>query len=306
MIARLSRRTLLPVFLAASVGGAAAAPVQVDPAFGYRIGDKVVATGEIAVDERAQLDVGTLPKVGRINGWLSLEDVQVRARRGGVQVVRTFQVTASAPEPRMLFLPKVDLKFKLGGRELTGQLESVPISVSPLASTEPILRTGFGALRPDRDVPDPDAAGALRNARLLAVALAVLALLWAAVRAFAMRRRGFAPFTLAARKLRRRATGPADPESVRSAYRVLHDAFNLVAGQAVFASQKEKFLSDHPRFAAEANAVRVFFERSEKAFFSTPSPAQGSGAAGGEASGAEIRWLYRFALRLARIEQPGR
>jgi len=306
MIARLSRRVLLPALLAAGIGHAPAAPVHVDPAFGYRIGDKVVATGEIAVDERAQLDVATLPKPGRVNGWLSLEHVQVRAQRGGVQVTRTFQVTASAPEPRMLFLPKVDLTFKLPGRELVGQLESVPISVSPLASTEPILRTGFGALRPDRDVPDPDAGGALRNARLLAVALAVLTLVWAAVRAFATRRRGFAPFTLAARKLRRQITSRDDPEAVRNAYRVLHDAFNQAAGRAVFASQKEKFLADHPRFSAEAGSVGAFFDRSEKAFFGAPVPEHGSGTAGPEPGGSEIRWLYRFARRLARIEQPGR
>jgi mxaA protein len=161
-------------------------------------------------------------------------------------------------------------------------------------------------LRPDRDVPDPDAGGALRNARLLALALAVLALLWAAVRAFAIRRRGFAPFTLAARKLRRHATSRDDPESVRSAYRVLHDAFNQVAGRAVFASQREMFLADHPHFAAEAGAVRAFFDRSEKAFFGAPAPESRPGAAGGEARGSEIRWLYRFARRLARLEQPGR
>jgi mxaA protein len=286
-------------FLASGVGSAGAAPVQVDPAFGYRIGDQIVAVGKLSVDDSAKLKADSIPRTGRVNGWLSLEEIRLEPVAGGLRVVRTFRVTASAPEPRMLFLPKAALKFTIGNREIEEQLESVPISVSPLSPAEPVLRTGFGALRPDRDVPDPDARQALRRARMLAAALAVLALLWAAVRGFAMRRRGFAPFAVAAKRLRRLPRLESGPDAARRGYRILHDAFNEAAGQAVFASHKERFLATHPRFAAEADAVRAFFGPT-----STEQPvAEGAGP---HRAGDDVAWLADLARRLARIEQPGR
>ncbi|HZH05797.1 MAG TPA: hypothetical protein VEY69_03895 [Lautropia sp.] len=299
-------RHMVPfLFVAAGLGSVAAAPVQVDPAFGYRIGDKIVAVARVAIDERAKLDPDSLPKIGRINGWLSLDEVRVEAESGGLEVTRIFQVTASAPEPRLLFLPKAQLKFTLGQRELSEQLESVPISVSPLTSSEPILRNGFGALRPDRDVPEPQAEEALRKAWVLGAVLAALALAWSAVRGVAMRRRGFAPFAVAARRLRRLRSSRGDPEVVRQAYRILHEAFNEAAGEAVFASKKEGFIARHPRFAAEARTVRAFFDRSENAFFNL-APAQApADSADGQRAGAEVAWLTDAAKRLARIERPG-
>lgn len=302
----LTGRRMVPLFLAAALGPVAAAPVQVDPAFGYRIGDKIVAVAWVPVDEGAKLDSESLPKIGRVNGWLSLDDVRVGVERGGLEVTRVFQVTASASEPRLLFLPKAQLKFALGQREFSEQLESVPISVSPLTSNEPILRNGFGALRPDRDVPAPKAGEALQRAWVLAAVLAALALSWSAVRGFAMRQRGFAPFAVAARRLRRLGRSPGDPDVVRQGYRILHEAFNEAAGEAVFASKKEGFLSRHPRFAAEAKTVRAFFDRSENAFFNV-APAQQEPAVspGRQGADVEVAWLADAAKRLARIERAG-
>ena len=318
------------LLLAMAVAGPAqAAPVEVDPAFGYRIGDHVVAVGRVAVDERAQLDPQSLPKTGRVNGWLALLDVAVEAAPGMRQVVRTFQVTASAPEPKMLFLPKAELAFRLDGREWTESLDSVPISVSPLTSAEPITRNGFGALRPDRDVPDPDPRKALRRAGWLALALLALAVLWVAIRFLAMRRRGFAPFAVAARQLRRLARqqsrrasesvepaigaakdGPAesaDRDDVRQAFRVMHDALNEVSGKAVFVAHLDRFLAEQPRFAPEASAIRAFFARSDAVFFGGPAAATaGSGSSDRTPRDSDLAWLADLARRLARLERPGR
>ena len=309
---RLVMGSLPAVLLLATVPGhhAAAAQVDVDPAFGYRIGDSVVAVGRVAVDERAALDVESMPKIGRVNGWLTLQDARMIERDGARQIVRVFQVTASATEPRILFLPKAELKFRLDGRELREYLEPVPISVSPLTSVEPVMRNGFGALRPDRDVPEPRAGEALRRAASLAAALVALALLWLAVRRFARRRLGFAPFANAAARLRAMARGKAaregDPEATRRAFRIMHDAFNEAAGQAVFASQAERFLAAHPRLAAEALAVRTFFERSDEIFFVAPhgEPMRVQPAAPGGRAG--FIWLLELARRLAALERPGR
>ena len=214
--------------------------MTVEPAFGYRIGDSIVAVARVAVDQRAQLDAESLPKVGRLHGWLSLEEVKVESEPGGGRkITRVFQVTASAPEPRVLYLPKVELRFRLDGRELVEQLESVPVAVAPIAPSKPVLRSGFGVLRPDRDVPAPAPREALLRAGWLAVALAVLALLWAGLRMVALRRPGYAPFENAARKLRRLARGRRDAAAeqvVGAGFRIMHEAFNQAAGQAVFSA----------------------------------------------------------------------
>jgi mxaA protein len=312
LILPMIRRALLAILLSASaVAPLLAAGVSVAPAFGYRIGDPVVAVSDLTVDSRARLDPESLPKVGRINGWLSLQDVRLVSRDEGVRVVRTFQVTASAIEPKMLFLPKAQLRFRLADREITETLESVPISVSPLTSREPILRTGFGALRPDRDAPDPQAREARQRAQLAAALLAGLGLLWFGIRFLAMRRRGFAPFGVAAKRLRRlarrRQAGQADPDTAREAYRIMHEAFNEAAGQAVFASQKDRFLATHPRFAPAAGEVRAFFERSEEAFFAVSATGRSRNAEPArQQDPAELEWLAGVARRLGRLERPGR
>ncbi len=325
---RASRGRPLPSRLAAATAMAAlvaclgatragAATVTVEPAFGYRIGDSIVAVARVAVDQRAQLDAESLPKVGRLHGWLSLEEVKVESEPGGGRkITRVFQVTASAPEPRVLYLPKVELRFRLDGRELVEQLESVPVAVAPIAPSKPVLRSGFGVLRPDRDVPAPAPREALLRAGWLAVALAVLALLWAGLRMVALRRPGYAPFENAARKLRRLARGRRDAAAeqvVGAGFRIMHEAFNQAAGQAVFSSQRDRFLAGHPQFAGEATRVRAFFDRSDAFFFGARTgTAAGRGAggapggtAGGAALGDDPTWLADLARRLARLEQPG-
>lgn len=316
-LAHLSLLTLVLLAGTAIAPLVTAASVQVDPAFGYRVGDMVVATARLAIDDAAQLEAESLPKTGRINGWLALRQVHLQSEAGALRVVRTFQVTASAPEPRLLFLPRVDLKFKLNGREVSERLDSVPISVSALTATEPVLRNGFGALRPDHDVPLPDTAGALRRAGWLAAALTGLALLWWTLRSYAVRRRGFAPFGLAAARLRRLSRrGSKDPDALRTAFRIMHEAFNETAGRAVFAAHREGFLADHARFSPESAAVLSFFERSNQVFFDVQS-ARGAGAVrpqrlvNGQAPAdlgglADMNALVDLAKRLARLERPGR
>ena len=291
----------------------AAAPVTVDPAFGYRIGDRIVAVSQVAVDRRARLDPESLPKVGRLHGWLSLEEVTVETQDEGLRIVRVFQVTASAPEPKLLYLPKAELSFRLDGRDQVEQLESLPVSISPLAPATAVLRNGFGSLRPDRDVPPPRPAQALQRAASLAVALVTLALLWLGLRTLALRRRGYAPFTVAARKLRRLARGrrAATPAAaVEAAYRIMHEAFNEAAGRPVFSAQRDRFIAEHPHLATEAGGVRAFFERSDALFFGGRTRV-GTGAAlaaanAGQAGGSDdLAWLAELARRLAGRERQG-
>ncbi len=297
-----------------AAGRVAAASVTVEPAFGYRIGDRIVAVSEVAVDRRARLDPESLPKAGRLHGWLALEEVTVEQQRDGLRIVRVFQVTASAPEPKLLYLPKAELVFRLDGRDLVEQLESLPVSVSPLAPARAVLRNGFGGLRPDRDVPPPRPERALQRAAWLAAALLALALLWLGLRALALRRRGYAPFAAAARKLgrmKRAGRGGAPAQAVEGAYRVMHEAFNEVAGCAVFSAQRDRFIAEHPHLAAEAGGVRAFFDRSDALFFGGRARAGAVAtvavdARAGEAAGRDdIAWLAGLARRLAGRERQG-
>jgi mxaA protein len=106
---------------------------------------------------------------------------------------------------------------------------------------------------------------------------------------------------LAARKLRGLArSGRDDPEVMRTALRVMHDAFNDTAGRAVFASHRELFLASHPQFAPEAAAVRSFFDRSNQVFFARAHA--GDDGVRGPNGLAELSELARS---LARLEHPG-
>jgi hypothetical protein len=96
---------------------------------------------------------------------------------------------------------------------------------------------------------------------------------------------------------------------VASAYRILHEAFNEAAGRAIFSAQRERFLAEHAHLAAEADAVRAFFDRSDALFFGGPT---GGGTAGGRqasevggADGHDIAWLAALARRLAVLERQG-
>jgi hypothetical protein len=106
----------------------------------------------------------------------------------------------------------------------------------------------------------------------------------------------FAPFRSAARELARRARrmqiGAAD---LSEGYRILHRAFDLSAGQTLFAGNLDTYLRDHPRLAPQRHSIAAFFARSTQRFF------DGDGGSA-EADASEFRRLHELARGLARLD----
>ena len=274
----------------------AAADVTIDRAFGYLLGDVVVATTTLPVEPRAEVSIDGLPRAGRLNAWLNLLEIDVVRDGGQLTLSRRFQLTASAEQVKLLYLPRAEVRLRVDGRERVERLPAVPLTVSPLSGRQPITRSGLGDLRPDWTVPAPDPA---RIDRWLGVALGALVLALSAallVRWRVRRIAAFAPFRSAARELTRRArsrrTGAAD---LSEGYRILHRAFDLSAGHTLFAGNLDSYLRDHPRLAQQRQSIAAFFARSTQRFFDADRPSAEAGA-------SEFRRLHDLARGLARLD----
>ena len=273
----------------------ASAEVAIDRAFGYLIGDIVVATTTLPVAPQAQLTIDALPRAGRLNAWLNLLEVGVVRDGDRLTLTRRFQLTASAEQVKLLYLPQAEVRLKVDGREQVERLPAVPLTVSPLTGRQSIARTSLGDLRPDWIVPVPDPA---RIDRWLGIALgaSMLAVCAALLLRWRLRRiADFAPFRSAARELARRARrmqiGATD---LSEGYRILHRAFDLSAGETLFAGNLDTYLRHHPRLAPQRQSIAAFFARSTQRFFDADGSA--------EADATEFRRLHELARGLARLD----
>lgn len=240
-------------------------------AFGHMVGD--VVTRRIVLDVPARLTLidGSLPTPGRVGQSFELRRVQHErdAATGGVRHVLQldYQVFRAPTEPRVLDLPSFVLRFEGQPRGEDLRIDYAPVGVVPLAPVEPVLRAGFGALRPDRAPPPIDA----RPERLRLLLYAVLALGPLAYLAYVHLgwpwwRRRQQPFAVAQRQL---ASLPLDAPAERwlGAWRALHAALDASAGRVVQADGIERFVGERPRFATLLDDLDRFFDRSQALFF---------------------------------------
>lgn len=320
---------LVPILLLAATPIQAMVDAQVERAFGYLIGDTVLAEAIVPVPPGTTLDPGSLPGPGRVNGWLHLLEVDTRQVDNRLVLSRRFLVTASAESIRLVWLPRVALRFVPADgdaaaatrgaqgespRELREpgepgepgeqieRVDVVALSISPITAGTAFTRNGLGDLRPDRGPPLPD-LGRLDRALLVAV----IVLLGAAALAIAARWRlsqhgGGAPFRAAARELAR--IERRDRGDLGRAYRVLHQAFDRSAGRTLLSADIDDFLGRRPDLAARRDAIVSFYARSDARFFATagsgshplPEPAPSRAWSAGE---NELRTLRQLAQRLA-------
>lgn len=313
----------VPILLLTVTPVQAMVDAHVDRAFGYLIGDTVLADAIVVVPPGTTLDPGSLPGPGRVNGWLHLLEVDTRQVDNRLVLSRRFLVTASAESIRLVWLPRVALRFvpvngdaAAASRGAQGEslrepgepgeqierVDVVALSISPITAGTAFTRNGLGDLRPDRGPPLPD-LGRLDRALLVAV----IVLLGAAALAIAARWRlsqhgGGAPFRAAARELAR--IERRDRGDLGRAYRVLHQAFDRSAGRTLLSADIDDFLGRRPDLAARRDAIVSFYARSDARFFATagsgshplPEPAPSRAWSAGE---NELRTLRQLAQRLA-------
>jgi mxaA protein len=294
--------TLTSALLACSLRGAAAAPVvqelsnTVSQHFGLLVGDRFTQQVRVAVAAPHELDRNSLPKKGRANRWLELQHVELShtaaATAHDYLLTLKYQVITSDEIVSLAALPRPALRFSAAGMEsLALRLGEQHVSISPISDTDAWEREGLQALRPEHGTPLMDVTATKQRMAGYAAALALLGLFWLYRiygAPFVARSRG--PFMRAWRALRRQQAG--DAAALRSAMLQLHRAFDATFGKSVLRSEVETFLVQHPRFAAQREAIERFFDASRYAFY---------GDAGGSA--ATLAELREFARRLSLVER---
>lgn len=291
--------------LAWGVAAVSAAATELEPigvqiteprAFGHMVGDVVTRRIVLDVPGRLKLVDGSLPTLGRVGQSFELRRVRHERDRtiAGVRHVLQldYQVFRAPGEPRVLDLPSFVLRFEGQPRGEELRVDYAPVGVVPLAPVEPVLRAGFGTLRPDRPPSLADTSPErLRLMLYAALALGPLAYLAYVHVGWPWWRRRQRPFAIAQRQL---ADLPLDAPAERwlGAWRTLHAALDASAGRVVQADGIERFVVERPRFAALSSDFGRFFDRSQALFFRDSALVE-----------ADRRWLRDFCRRCFDVER---
>ena len=265
-------------------------------AFGYLVGDLVSRSVTVHAPDGLRLDESSVPRPGARGKALELRSV-VRsdaAESGGrrLEMALEYQVFLSPPQTRTLEMPAFSLHFEGRPRAQDVRIEAWPVTVSPLMPAEASPRSGLGELRPDTPPPLIDTTTALR--RLLGyagVSMLLLGYLAHVYLGLPWWSRAHRPFTVAWRALRGMTPASSDPHW-RGAIQGLHEALNQTAGEVVFESGIDRFVSAQPRFAHLRSDLARFFQESRSEFF-----------AHGEHGRPDRSWLIEFCRRCRDAER---
>jgi mxaA protein len=237
--------------------------------FGYVVGDKIRREVRLSVRSGYRLDEAGLPKAGRIDRWLEVAAPEVRAEPTpdglDYRLVLTYQVLNAPRAPATLTIPQQDLRLVGRTQAVTTLVPALRVTVAPVTSGIEADRLSGSSLQPDRaPAPLPVRAQQTRLA-WTGTALAALLLLAAWRHGLgALDARRNLPFGKAVRELKKLRPGrAADPAMLK----IVHDAVNTSAGQAVFAHNLDDFLSLHPEFAGLRDDLERLFATSGRVFF---------------------------------------
>ena len=282
--------------LGSGAAGAVSATVTVDEprAFGYSVGDVVMRVVTLRLPAGVELDESSLPEIARRGQAVELRRVSQRrfAQTGGQgwRLTLEYQVFLAPREVRTLELPPIVLQLRARDRSEQLRIDAWPLSVAPLAPAEASARDGLGDRRPDRPPPlidtSPGRVRLMVYGGLLLLLLTYLAYVYGGLPWLARRRR---PFTLAWRAVRK-LPGAAQAGKRRDMYRLLHAALNQTAGEALFESDVDRFVTAHPQFAGLRNEIALFYRRSREEFFA----AAGTDGATDTPRADDGAWLVGF------------
>jgi mxaA protein len=258
--------------------------VQADEprAFGYQIGDTVERRVIVHAGVDWKLDADSVPKPGARGGALELRRVAaaVHAESDGRrhELNLQYQVFVSPPAVRTFEIAPFRLRFVSPQRSEEVRVEAWPVTVAPLLPIEVSPRRGLGELRPDHAPPSiDDRAPRLRLMACAVAALLLLATLAAIQLGPPWRAARNRPFGRAWRQLRRAPPGPGGA-SWRAACKTVHDALNRSAGEVVFESGLERFVSARPAFAVLRGDLAHFLQVSRDEFFAEAAREPGDAA----------------------------
>ena len=265
-----------------------------DPrAFGYTVGDVVSRRIALRVPEGHKLDADSLPRAGARGRALELQRVVLHKSLSGAPeaLQLDYQIFLAPRDVRVLEMPPIELRFDGQPRPQTLRIDAWPVTVAPLAPTEPSSREGLGEMRPDREPPRVDTfAARVRlavEAGAIVLLIGYLASVYLVLPWSAQRRR---PFGRAWKAL---STLPDRPDAAqrRAAFERVHAALNETAGEVLFEPGLDRFVAMRPRFAPLRDDLFRFFADSRGEFFA------------GADNAVDARWLAAFCRRCRDLER---
>lgn len=283
--------------------GYAAEPVQprlskVDSGrhFGIVTGDIIEQRFHIVTDRETALSQSSLPTPGAINYWLDLVNVDYQQANQGKHrehlVTIRYQTFYAPLDVRRLTIPPQELMFLYQDRVIPVSLPTWDFYMSPIKEIAP---RAVGASATETAFMQPDIIPHTIDTRDKSTITWLSVLLVTCLTLFGLNNGifgiSYSPFANARRRIKKLARDN-NPQTILSAYREVHLAFNRYAGQALFSHQIGDFLNNHPEFMRLGNAIDEFYKKSEKILFAEQTDAQQQ----------QIDYLQHFCRLLAKAE----
>jgi mxaA protein len=228
--------------------------------FGYTVGD-IVSQRVLLPDG---FEAAELPEAARASAWLERRPARIeRGTDGRRWLAVDYQVVNAPRALATVTVPAWQLAGATGTPAL--RIAAAAISVGPL--TAPAEAGQPPPLRPDRPAPAIATAAIKRMLGLWAGALAATLAAWLAYAGWsAWHARTALPFGRALREMR----GQAD---ALATHRLLHQAFDRTAGQAVQAGTLPALFERAPHLRALQPQIAAFYAQSAALFFGGGLPA---------------------------------
>jgi mxaA protein len=247
-------------------------PIKITPlpprAFGYSVGDRIERRIDIEMAAPWALAQSRLPTPGRLNAWFDLAEIGIQTdqRPTGthVELRLVYQLLNSPPQPTVLLLPRLELRFDGGKEPVERDVAPAEVFAAPLLPASAADST-LDTPRADRRPALIPVAVFRDRLTIYALGAAVLLLTMLVARQYAQRRRA-GPFVRACRELRRIAHAPGERGGHTAAMRVVHRALDETAGHSIFLDNVESLFSS-PHRAPLRERTFAFLDRSRQLFF---------------------------------------
>lgn len=253
---------------------------------GIQIGDVMNRTMEIEVSSPYQIAKNALPMKGLNRNGIELADITVKKllrdnlpsnnlhsdNKNIYTITLRYQVFASAAQPVVMQLPEETFALTGGAKALSIKVPAWHFWFSPLV-TEGISNAKEN-LQPQFKPTLVDIN--LHHTRLwLSFGLLITGLIGLI---YINADRRWLPFMNGAfaqahRELKKLGKSQANQQTVeKNALIYLHQAFNAVHGENLFANEVERFLAAHPEFYKLKANIIAFFDRSNASLFASQQP----------------------------------
>lgn len=244
--------------------------------FGILVGDIIEHYYIVQVPANYTLTPTSLPANGELDYWLELltSDYTLVDERDQVRRYRlhfTFQTFYAPLDVRALNIPALTVRFHTDEKTEEITIPEWNFTMSPLKEIAP---RGVASDSPQNAFMKADLPPAIvqtaelqKQIWILVLLLSILALFWLSLKGylFIFTR---SPFQQAHHKVKKLRKYHTKQSAFHQALQAVHQAFNRLAKQALFAHQVEDFVLQHPEFAPCQKKIDNFYQLSNESLYS--------------------------------------